>query len=111
MTIKFQKSDRRFNGKGIEYQSINGWHDSGSKCARNVGKFKVYSDHFDCAAPYTNYYVADTETGEVVEYKGHYTYMGSALSEIVEQVREHGFKEPPAPQADTNGFNPLAYNE
>lgn len=93
MTIKFNKSN----------------HDvKNSKCVRNVGQYKVYADHFNAASAYTNYYVEDTETGEVVEYKEHYSYMGSALSEIVEQVSKYGFEEPPAPQVDPDAFDPLA---
>ena len=94
MTIKFEKSTRT-----LEY----------AKCVRNVGKFKVYAEHFECARPYTNYYVVDTETGEQVEYMEHPSYLVSPIAEIVEQVREYGFDEPPAPQADPDAFDPLAY--
>ena len=94
MTIKFEKSTMNLKN---------------STCVRNVGKFKVYADHFECARPYTNYYVVDTETGEQVEYLDHPSYLSSPLAEIVEQVREYGFEEPPAPQADPDAFDPLAW--
>lgn len=94
MTIKFEKSTRN-----LEH----------STCVRNIGTYKIYADHFNAAREYTNYYVVDTETGEQVAYMDHPSYMGSALGEIVGQVSEYGFDEPPAPQADPDAFDPLAW--
>lgn len=90
--IKFSKSNRRYENGKLLYQSISGWHDMESKCVRNVGRFKVFAVRIECAVAYTNYYVADTESGEVVEYRDHPSYMGSALTEIIEQVKERGLQ-------------------
>lgn len=79
-----------------------------STCVRNVGKFKIYADHFNAALPYTNYFVEDTETGKVMEYLDHPSYIKSVLGELVEQVAKYGFGEPPAPKEDADAFDPLA---
>lgn len=108
MSFKFNKSDLKFKDGKLQYESISGWHDNESKCVRNVNNFKVYADYIECAVSYTNYYIADTETGDVFEYVNHPAYLGSVLKDIVEQVREYGAGEVPEKQYDQNEFNPLA---
>lgn len=105
MTIKLQDSNYKVENGKLICQSVNGWHDLGSKCVRNVGQYKIFADHFECALPYTNYYVADTKTGKVMAYRDHPSYLGSAVKELAEQVAEYGFGEPTAKQADPDEFD------
>lgn len=100
MAVKLIKADAyyRVDGGRLQYRSVNGWHDMCSRCVKVVGKFKVFADHFDCAMPYTNYYVGDTETGEVAVYKYHPSYLGSLVGEIASQVEAHGIGDAQEPK-------------
>lgn len=95
-----KSSNYRFENGKLQRHANAGWFDQDfTRCARNVGKFKIYAEHIDCAAPYTNYYVADTETSEVFEYRNHYTEVsGSALGGIAEQLLKHGIDDVPEPK-------------
>lgn len=37
------------------------------KCIRNVGTFKLFASHFECAYPYTDYIIFDTVTNKTYE--------------------------------------------
>lgn len=38
-----------------------------NKPIRSTDNYKIYADHFDCALPYTHYYIASIKTGKVYE--------------------------------------------
>ena len=80
-----------YRGGILYYVSISGEQPSDSRVYRNAGRYKIYLDSFRGAAlPYSNLYVADTETGKV--YKNEITQGTSDfrrdLAELVDWLRE-----------------------
>ena len=55
-------------------------------CVRKIGKYKLCATHFDCALPYTVYYLIDTEK-EVIYRSGdcHFSYL-KELVEVIEMM-------------------------
>ena len=54
------------------------------KTTRNAGKYKIHVEHFDCAYPYSNYYLIDYENGKIHELRNiHF----SILEELVELLK------------------------
>lgn len=78
----------KFEDGKLLRQSINGWHDDNLRCTRNIGRFKIYACRFDCALPYTKYYVVDIETGKVLQGEAQHYYSGdNHLSELVSDLQ------------------------
>ena len=84
--IKLMKVNTyKYEDNKLKRLSANGWHDDKSRCTRNVSRYKVYAQHFNCALPYSRYYVVDTKTGEVRVSGEH---LSSIINELVEQLRK-----------------------
>lgn len=84
MTVR---DDFKLEGKRLMFDTHSGWFDSGAKCVRNIGRFKVFATYIDCSLPYTRYCVADTESGEVRTGVAHHDYVGDgSLKSLVRDL-------------------------
>ena len=52
------------NGK-LHFKTKTGWSDENDRPVRNAGDYKIFARHFDCALPYTHYYIANVNNGRV----------------------------------------------
>lgn len=55
------------------------------RTTRKIGKYRICAEHFNCALPYTNYYIIDTAEQVIYEYRECTT---SILKEIVTALKE-----------------------
>lgn len=55
------------------------------RTTRNAGKYKIHAEHFNCALPYTNYYVLDSENDKIYELKD---ITISIIDELVSLLKE-----------------------
>lgn len=51
---------------------------------------KIHVDHFDCAVPYSNYYILDYKNQKIYESKDHFSYYGGNLRELVDALKTYG---------------------
>lgn len=71
----------RINFKNCTHDNLKG-----VRCVRNVGKYKVYAEHFDCALPYTIYYIVDTKENTVyMSEECHFSYLENIINALKER--------------------------
>lgn len=51
---------------------------------------KIHVEHFDCACPFSRYYILDYKNGRVYKSDEQYSYLGSNINELVETLKAHG---------------------
>lgn len=71
--VDFKQTDLVYQNGKLHYKAMAGLQDEGAKCVRNIGKYKLFAIHFDCAFPYTRYYLFDTDTN-IVYRSDEYSY-------------------------------------
>jgi len=80
-----KESKRKWHDGKLWYVSANGEHADDIKCTAVIGKYRLYAVHFECALPYTNYYIVDTTKNTVLEICDvHFTI----LSELKQELKE-----------------------
>lgn len=82
--IKFEKKDYYTYENGKVYRIVaNGKRQDKLHCVRKVGKYKLCAEHFNCALPYTVYFIIDTEKGNVYQSRDcHSSYINELVDEI-----------------------------
>lgn len=51
---------------------------------------KIHAEHFDCACPYSNYYVLDFKNQKIYEAKDNQSYLGGKMKELVDGLKANG---------------------
>lgn len=51
---------------------------------------KIHVDHFDCACPYSNFYVLDYKNQKIYESKNNQSYLTGNLRELVDGLKTNG---------------------
>ena len=84
--IKFSETSYYIYKDGIIYRrAAAGDFKERWSIHRKVGHYKIHSEHFDCALPYTVYYLIDTKNDKI--YKSEDCH-SSMINEIVEELKK-----------------------
>lgn len=92
---KWQKSYRlkcdenmKYENKKIYTKSNIGWRIVDYiKIKRNIGQYKIGCVHFDCALPYSNYYIINTSDGKIYTMSAtFYCGWNGVLKELIEDL-------------------------
>ena len=84
-----EDGNMKFEDKKIYDKSKIGWrHVTTIKIVRNIGQYKVGAVHFDCALPYSNYYVIDTISGKIYRMSAiFYCGWNGVLKQLIEDLK------------------------
>lgn len=84
--VKFKIEDYYIYENGKIYRNVAaGKFEDKLHCVRRIGKYKLCAEHFNCALPYTVYYVIDTEKEVIYRSEDcHYSY----INELVEAIKQ-----------------------
>ena len=109
----YLRDDLRFENNKLIRRSKIGDIVEKDKPVRVTENYKIFAYHFECALPYTNYLIADIETGKVYEIpEVHTQWTPGALKEITENLKagKDLVKEEMEKQKEKfkNEFNPFA---
>ena len=64
----FKKSSYYIMKDGKVYRNVSaGLFEESMRATRVVNGYKIHADHFNCALPYTNYYILDPKNNCVYE--------------------------------------------
>lgn len=85
-SIKFQVDTYFIYENGKVYRNVvAGKFEDKLHCVRKIGKYKLCAVHFDCALPYTVYYLIDTEKEIIYRSEDcHYSY----INELVDAIKQ-----------------------
>lgn len=105
-TLRKDNDMRYENGKLIRLSKV-GEITEPDRAVRNAGKYKIFARHFSSNLPYTHYFIANTETGEVFSIPEIVTdWNTGVLKEITENIINGG---PPKPKE--YDFDPLDWKD
>ncbi len=82
--VEFQNSNYIYENGKLYRITPNGKFEDRLHCVKRIGKFKLCAELFNCALPYTIYYIIDTKSGKVYESEEcHFSY----IKEISEELK------------------------
>ena len=97
------------NGKIIFTNNTGSYVRDWMRCTRNVGKYKIYATHFNCALPQTRYEIVDTEDGTLYKFPTSDGFSRSILNDLVIGLKIMQGIIPPPPEPVVPDFDPLDF--
>ena len=85
--VEFKKTDLIYQNRKICYRAMTGLQNEGSKCVRNIGQYKLFAFHQDCAFPYTRYCLVDTKTNDVYQSDEYHYNLKDIQDNIVRELK------------------------
>lgn len=85
--VEFKKTDLIYQNGKIYYRAMVGLQNEGSKCVRNIGQYKLFAFHQDCAFPYIRYCLVDTKSNNVYQSGEYYYNLKDIQNNIIDELK------------------------